>query len=89
MLAGTVILATVATAAGYAVEPEPPMIEYRETVSVGDTIAAAVIIDSLYRNGCPESLIKMMANRDPEIRKMVIYAMRKCFFERVKEGMES
>ena len=38
MLAGTVILATVATAAGYAVEPEPPMIEYRETVSAGDTI---------------------------------------------------
>lgn len=52
------------------------------------SIAAAAIIDSLYRNGCPESLIKIMANRDPEIRKMVIYAMRKCFFERIKEGME-
>lgn len=38
MLAGTFILATVATAAGYAVQPEPPMIEYRETVSAGDTI---------------------------------------------------
>ena len=38
MLAGTVIFATVATAAGYAVQPELPMIEYRETVSAGDTI---------------------------------------------------
>ena len=53
------------------------------------SIAAAVIIDSLYRNGCPESLIQMMASPNLETRKRVISAMRKCFFKRVKEGIES
>lgn len=44
MLAGTVILATVATTAGYAVQPEPPMIEYRETVSAGDIFGTYAIV---------------------------------------------
>lgn len=53
------------------------------------SIAATVIIDDLYRNGCPESLIQMMASSNPETRKRVISAMRECFLKRVKEGIES
>lgn len=53
------------------------------------SIAATVIIDDLYHNGCPESLIQMMASPNPETRKRVISAMRKCFLKRVKEGIGS